>query len=169
MSVARPVVSIVTPVHNGADLISECLDSVLRQTETSWHLVVIDNASTDGTSDVVAAYAARDSRISLARHDVLVDAWENHNRALRAADPSSVWIKIVQADDRLFPRCLEKMCSLGDSSPSIGFVSSYRVKGDAIELRGLPPGVEVVDGRTMLRQSLVGGPYLTGSPIVAGP
>ena len=62
MTGEMPLVSVVTPVHNGAPYIEECMTSVLRQTYANWSHAVVDNCSTDGTSELVAAFARTDSR-----------------------------------------------------------------------------------------------------------
>ena len=63
MTGEMPLVSVLTPVHNGAPFIEECMTSVLRQTYANWSHTVVDNCSTDGTSELVAAVARTDSRV----------------------------------------------------------------------------------------------------------
>ena len=58
-----PRISFGLPVRNGASTIGKAIESVLAQTFEDWELVISDNESTDGTSDVCAAFAARDERI----------------------------------------------------------------------------------------------------------
>lgn len=61
---AKPLVTVVVITYNHADNIARCLDSVLGQ-KTSFpiRVIVIDDASTDGTADIVRRYAARDPRV----------------------------------------------------------------------------------------------------------
>ena len=58
----QPLVSIIIPTFNRAHLIGETLDSVLAQTYANWECIVVDDGSTDGTSDLMEAYCAKDSR-----------------------------------------------------------------------------------------------------------
>lgn len=60
---AAPLVSFGLPVRNGAPTIAQAIESVLAQTLEDWELVISDNLSTDGTSEICAAYAAQDERI----------------------------------------------------------------------------------------------------------
>ena len=56
------------------------------------------------------------------------------------------------------------MVALADSNPQVGLVSAYRLAGEAVDLVGLPYWRTVVPGAEILRQSLLGGPYVTGTP-----
>ena len=60
---AFPLVSFGLPVRNGAPTIAQAIESVLSQTFEDWELVISDNRSTDGTSEICASFAARDERI----------------------------------------------------------------------------------------------------------
>ena len=55
--------SIIIPVYNVESYLRDCLDSVLRQTFSDWEAICVDDGSTDGSSDILADYASRDSRI----------------------------------------------------------------------------------------------------------
>ncbi|MBA82974.1 glycosyltransferase family 2 protein [Leeuwenhoekiella sp.] len=57
-----PLVSIIIPTYNRAHLIGETLDSVLAQTYKNWECIVVDDGSTDNTSEVVKSYLVMDSR-----------------------------------------------------------------------------------------------------------
>ena len=164
MTKHMPLVSVLTPVHNGADFIEECMTSVLRQTYGHWSYTIVDNCSTDGTSELVEALARTESRIRHLRFDELVDANQNHERAVRSMDGDSVYCKLVQGDDWLFPECLERMVERAESSESIGVVGAYRLQQDLVDLVGLPYGTTAAKGTDVLRQCLLGGPYVTGGP-----
>lgn len=59
------IVDVLVPVFNGATTITEAIESLQRQTFTSFRIVVVDDGSTDRTPEVLAAIAARDSRITV--------------------------------------------------------------------------------------------------------
>jgi len=107
-----PLVSLLTPVYNGERYLADCIESVLRQTYRHFEYVIVDNASTDRTADIIAAYAAREPRIRVHRNTDLVPVVANHNIALRHASPEAAWCKFVSADDMLFPECVEKMVAV---------------------------------------------------------
>jgi glycosyltransferase involved in cell wall biosynthesis len=159
----NPLVSVVTPVYNGAEYLEECMESVLAQTYANWDYTIVDNASTDGTAEIAAAFAKRDGRIRHLRFDDFVGAAENHNRAFADIAPESEYCKVVQADDWLYPNCLERMVDAAQSSESIGIVSAYRLWDMEVDLVGLPYWRSVAGGKEILAQSLTGGPYVTGA------
>lgn len=158
------IVAVVTPVFNGAAYLASAIESVRAQTYPDWAMTIVDNASSDETPEIAARHAAVDSRVRHLRFSDYVDANENHLRAFALGAEGSDYCKILQADDRMFPKCLEAMVTLGNTAPQAGIIGGYRLRGDVIDLAGLPRGVDVAKGATVLRQSLLGGPYVTGSP-----
>ena len=60
-----PLVSIVMPVYNGMATVERAVRSVAGQTFVDWELLVVDDGSTDGSREAVAAWTARDARIRL--------------------------------------------------------------------------------------------------------
>lgn len=60
----QPLVSIIIPTYNRADLIGETLDSIIDQTYQNWECIVVDDGSIDYTSEILSHYTQKDSRIS---------------------------------------------------------------------------------------------------------
>src|SRR2546422_11093904 len=58
-------ISVVLGVYNGAALLNETIESVLRQEGVKLELIAIDDGSTDDTADILTGYAARDSRVKV--------------------------------------------------------------------------------------------------------
>jgi glycosyltransferase involved in cell wall biosynthesis len=159
-----PLVSVVVPVYNGAEFIDEALRSVRAQTFTNWECVVVDNCSTDGTAELVEAGIGGDPRFRLVRADEHVGIYGNHNRAVAAASPQARYIKVLHSDDWLETECIERMVAVAEAHPEVGVVGAWRLFGDERDLDSLPTDREVFSGRAIVRQSLTGGPYVTGSP-----
>jgi glycosyltransferase involved in cell wall biosynthesis len=82
---AVPRLSIGLPVYNGERHISEALDALLGQTYEDFELIVSDNASTDGTSDICLRYARQDSRIRYIRQEHNIGLVPNHRFVLKQA------------------------------------------------------------------------------------
>ncbi len=159
-----PLVSVVTPVFNGAEYLSECMESVLAQTFRHWEHIVVDNCSTDETLRIAKRYASGDERIRIVHHEEFVSALANANRGLRAISDESRYTKVLNADDFMFPRCLEEMVAVAERHPRVGIVGSYRLRDSGMLSVGLPYDTEVVPGRDAGRMNLTDGPYTLGSP-----
>jgi len=60
---SQPLVSIIMPTYNRANLLPLAIESVLRQTYTNWELLLLDNQSTDNTGEIAKKYFTQDERI----------------------------------------------------------------------------------------------------------
>ncbi|HZT36008.1 MAG TPA: glycosyltransferase family 2 protein [Nitrososphaera sp.] len=161
---ALPLVTVVTPVHNGAQYLAECIASVLAQTYENWEYIITENCSTDASLKIALQYAQKDSRIRVHQNSKFVSAEENHHIAFRLMSPESVYCKIVHADDWLFPECLAKMVQVAEAHPSVGIVGAYRLNGAWVDLDGLPHDRTVVSGREICRARLLEDLMVFGSP-----
>jgi glycosyltransferase involved in cell wall biosynthesis len=159
----QPLVSIVTPVYNGAEFLGECIESVRAQTYQNWNYTIVDNCSTDGTVQLARRYASQDSRIRVQENQEFLRAIPNHNRAFRQISAGSKYCKMVFGDDWIFPECLEKMVALAEEHPSVGLVSAYALEGPRVAWTGLPYPSHVVAGRQICRQHFLEHLYVFGS------
>ena len=158
------LVSVVTPFYNTADFLAECIESVLRQSYQNWEYVLVNNCSTDGSAEIAEKYARQDPRIHLYSNDSLLSQVENYNHALSLISTQSKYCKMVEADNWLFPECLEKMVKLADCHADVGVVAAYYLKGTAVAGGGGSPEVEVYQGREVCRKKLLTASFYTGSP-----
>jgi glycosyltransferase involved in cell wall biosynthesis len=161
---AEPLVSVVTPFYNTAEWLAEAIESVLAQTWGNFEYILADNCSTDGSLEIAQRYAARDSRIRVVTATEFLDQDANYNRALGYISPGSTYCKIVQADDRIHPRCLEEMVKVAAANPRVGIVSCCFLMGNALAGHGLPFDRTVFSGREACRQRLLQGGTYFGSP-----
>lgn len=65
----EPLVSIVLPVYNGSVGLAEAVESCLNQSYRNLELIVVDDASTDNTPEIISEYASNDGRVRRIRHD----------------------------------------------------------------------------------------------------
>ena len=146
---SRPLVSIVTPVHNGAQFIAQCISSVLAQSYDNWEYIIVENGSEDETLNIIRQYALKEPRIKVIITAELLPVMKNWNYALSKISDQSKYCKIIHADDRLYPNCVEEMVQVAEKYPSVGLVGSYslwgnQVKGDRIEVeKSFFPGKEI--------------------------
>jgi hypothetical protein len=74
------------------------------------------------------------------------------------------YVKMVQADDCIFPECVEKMVAVADANPTAAIISSYYLTGSHICGGGIDWPIECIPGRTASRLHLLHGTFLFGTP-----
>ncbi len=110
-------VSIGLPVYNGERYLAKALDSLLVQTFTDFEVIISDNASTDRTAEICAAYLECDPRIRYYRNEQNIGAAPNFNRTFELA--TGMYFKWAAADDMLAPTFLEKCVAVLDTDSSV--------------------------------------------------
>ena len=162
---ALPLVSIVTPFYNTEAYLEECIQSVLAQTYPHWEYVLVNNRSTDRSAAIAEYYARQHpDRIRLIHNDLLLSQVRNYNQALRHISPQSKYCKIVQADDWIYPECIEKMVALAERFPSAGLVGAFEMAGCGVGSTGLPYSKPFLSGRDACREFFLNDIYLFGNP-----
>ena len=159
----RPLVSVVTPFYNTAAYLRECIESVLAQSYGDWEYVLVDNASTDGGGDIAREYAAHDPRLRVYNTPSHLPQIANYNFALAAITDRAAYCKMVQADDWIFPQCLEAMVDVAERHPTVGLVNAYHLEGPEVCGGGLAYGNERFVGKTVCREQLLNGRFVLGS------
>jgi teichuronic acid biosynthesis glycosyltransferase TuaG len=105
----KGLVSIITPMYNGARFVGQTIDSVLKQTYGDWEMFVIDDGSKDNGPEIVKAYAAKDSRIRLLSQENAGSA-AARNKGIRAANGQ--YIALLDSDDTWNEDFLEQQLAL---------------------------------------------------------
>jgi glycosyltransferase involved in cell wall biosynthesis len=162
--VDQPLVSVVTPFHNTASFLAQCIESVLTQTYSQFEYILVDNCSTDGSAEIAETYARRDPRIRFIRRRSFLTQVQNYNSALAEISEASLYCKMVQADDYIFPDCLKQMVQAFEQSESVGLVSSHWLKGGVVLGSAFPDAVTLLRGGELARLFLRSGVYVFGSP-----
>lgn len=142
-----PRVSLAVPTFNGARHLAECLDSALAQTFGDFELLIVDDASSDATRDLAAAYAARDRRVRLENNPRRLGLVGNWNRA--AALARGEWIKFLFQDDLIRPDCLRRM--LAAAGPRDALIACRR----DVAYEGVPAWERRLYERHLAEHSLV--------------
>ncbi|MGI9285659.1 MAG: glycosyltransferase family 2 protein [Pseudomonadales bacterium] len=150
------VVSVVTPVYNGQAHLAECIDSVLAQSFNDWEYIILDNASSDSTAQIIQRYREQDPRIKYHRNDATLPIIENWNTAMRHIDAASTYCKVVHADDILMPDCLQKMVAVAIKHPTVTLVGAYRIDGTRVNMDSIPYPTEFVSGAALAKDRFLG-------------
>ena len=159
----QPLVSVVTPFYNTSAYLAQCIESVLQQSFSNFEYILMDNCSTDGSREIAETYARRDPRIRLIQCSQFLAQIPNYNRALATISDCSRYCKIVQADDSIFPQCLELMIKAFEQSESIGLVSSYWLMNDKLHGSGYPYPITVIPGKEWAARHVRGVAHVFGS------
>jgi glycosyltransferase involved in cell wall biosynthesis len=162
---SESLVSVVTPFYNTRAFLAECIESVLRQSYQNWEYVLVDNCSTDGSSEIAQKFASLyPEKIRLVHTKSFLTQVQNYNFAISCIAPDSKYCKMVQADDWIFPDCVRSMVEVAETHPSVGIVGAYELAGESVDLDGLPyPSAEVI-GRDVCRLYFLKNKYLFGTP-----
>lgn len=115
----RPALSVCLPVYNGEPYIEETIKSILNQTFREFELLIVDNASTDHTVEIIRKI--QDARIRLIENEKNIGMVNNWNVCLKEA--SAEIVQFVCADDRLLSTCLEKKYDMFVKNPDVVLVS----------------------------------------------
>jgi glycosyltransferase involved in cell wall biosynthesis len=141
-----PVVSFGLPVRNGAPTIGQAIESVLAQTFHDWELVISDNLSTDGTSEICASFAARDERIRHVRSRRELSIHENFRAAFHHS--RGKYFRWHGDDDWLEPPYAERTVAALASSPKSVLCTTlqrYYADGEALPVNDPIPILGAVD------------------------
>lgn len=105
-------ISVVIPVYNGEETLRECLDSVLSQNFSDYEIIVVNDGSTDGTLDILNAYAKEHAQIKVLSHEnkgILRTRQAGYERA------EGDYICQLDADDMLTEGALEQTYAYAES------------------------------------------------------
>ena len=124
-----PQVTVLLAVHNGEPYVREAVRSVLDQTFDDFELLVVDDASTDATTEIVEGFG--DSRIRLLRNERNLGQVPSLNRGLREA--RGEYVARLDADDVCLATRLARQVEVLDSEPRVCLVGAWM---QAIDDRG---------------------------------
>lgn len=118
-----PEVSICIPAYRGAEMLPATLRSVLAQDHDDFEVVVVDNASDDGTDRAVLPFVD-DPRLRFLPFTEHVSLPDNWRRAVEAS--RGEYVKLVCADDLIHPRAVSAQAAVLREDPSVSLVASRR-------------------------------------------
>ncbi len=117
MTTLQQLVSVIIPCYNQGRFLGEAIESVLAQTHPHFEIIVVDDGSTDDTSEVAARYP----HVRCIRQNNQGRPALTRNRGL--PESKGDYVVFLDADDRLLPDALEVGLGHLDAHPECAFVS----------------------------------------------
>jgi Glycosyltransferases involved in cell wall biogenesis len=165
--VSHRKVSVLIPCYNQARFLPQAIESVLSQTGVDWELLISDDASTDGSADIIRDYAARDSRIRFHLQSPNLGMAANWNWCLHHA--SGDYAKFLFGDD--YHTSNDTLATLADAldrDPRVVLATSYRTivdeqsrplrTAEAAGLEGYHAGADATLRCLLSGKNLIGEP-----------
>ena len=154
LTTSRPLVAVVTPVYNGGPFLAGAMDAVQAQTYRPLVHVVLDNASTDNTAEIIARYANRDVPVIAHRNAATVPQADNANAVVAYTPPEARYFKLLCADDGMSPNAIELMMDVASSARDVLVVGGIeRVNGRPRPTR-LPPEMKIFEANNAIARIL---------------
>jgi glycosyltransferase involved in cell wall biosynthesis len=163
---AQPLISICIPAYNNEAFIKAALESVLCQTHRHFEIIVTDDRSTDNTVSAIKRFS--DPRIRLVENEANLGLGGNWNKALSCA--TGAYIKLLCADDLVYPDCLRRQVEVLEDPSHSGVVLAVcntdliNANSQVIYRRRLRCRPGLVNGRQLIRRCVRWGTNLVGEP-----
>ncbi len=151
----RSLISVVIPAWRAEKTLSATLDSVLSQTWREIEVLVVDDASPDGTLALAESYAAKDVRVRVLRQSENGGVSKARNRGVREA--RGAWVAFLDSDDLWMPEKLERQMALARKHPETGlfFTGSAFISEDDRKYSYTLAVPERVDYHRLLGQNVI--------------
>jgi len=151
-----PLVAVVTPVYNGAPFFESTVEAVQRQTYDNIVHVILDNASTDDTPQVIARQTDPGVPIITDRNPTLLSQQANWNAAFARVPAEAKYVKVLCADDLMRADAIEKLVACAEANPEVDFVTARDVYNGRLMDNGLDPDRVYMSGRELIREHMLG-------------
>lgn len=139
----EPKISVIVPVYQVEAYLKQCLDSILAQSYSNIEVIVIDDASTDGSGEICDRYAKQDKRLRVIHLPVNGGLSAARNQGMKQA--SGELVSFVDSDDYIEPDMLKKLYqSRVEHNADISICGTYGISGGGIPASTYTRG-EVVD------------------------
>lgn len=144
-----PLVAVLTPVYNGERFIADAIACVQAQTWRPLVHVILDNASTDATPEIIAA-AGGSAPIISRRNPALLPVAANFNAVVELTPPEADYFTVLCADDGMAPTAIEEMVALARSAPDVRMVSGAERRNGAPVASRISPEAAIYPAAAIL-------------------
>ena len=120
---SKPRVSVVIPCYNYGHFLPDAVDGVLEQAGVDVEVIIVDDASTDGSAGTARRIARRDPRVRVVAHEHNMGHIATYNDGL--GQVSGDYVVLLSADDALAPGSLARSAALMEAHPDVVLVYGY--------------------------------------------
>ena len=120
---SRPRVSVVIPCYNYGHFLPDCVRTVLDQPGVDMDVLIVDDASPDGSAEVARRLADADPRVRLIAHETNRRHIATYNEGLAAVDGD--YVVLLSADDVVVPGALAQSAALIEAEQEVGIVYGF--------------------------------------------
>ena len=167
------LVSIITPVYNSKEYLEASINSVVAQTFKNWEMLIVDDGSNDGSSELLISIANNDKRIKLIKHNENLGAGIARNNAIKKANGK--YIAFLDSDDLWHSEKLQIQINLMEknkwlfSHTSYGYISSkgkkikstFQVSENPVNYYDLLKKTEISCLTAVFNQEAIGKYYMS--------
>lgn len=132
---SNPLVSVITPLYNGAKYIEETIQSVINQNYKNWEMIIVDDCSTDNSRDIVKEFTNKDNRIKLVESETNFGG-PARPRNIGLDEAKGQYIAFLDADDIWLPEKIEKQISFIQESKADIVYSLVNVIDENSKIQG---------------------------------
>lgn len=156
------LLSVIVPVYNVENYLSDCIDSILNQTYSNFELFLVDDGSPDRCGEICDEYAKKDTRIKVI-HKENGGQGSARNRALDVA--SGDYIAFVDSDDYIEPNMYEVMIEALERTNSDMSLCGFITHSGLRTVKSPVPATEyVINSAEDILRNYFASPFVDGSP-----
>lgn len=123
---AKPLISVVMAAFNAGPYLKENIQSILNQTYSDFEFIIIDDASTDNSAEIIWSF--KDPRLIYIKNEVNLGQTASLNKGIRMA--KGKYIARLDADDIAYPERLKMQADFLNQHPQVGVVGSWSIDMD---------------------------------------
>ena len=146
------MVSVIVPVYNVRQYLPACIESVLRQTNPDWELLLVDDGSTDGSADICDLYAEQDKRISVFHKE---NGGSSSARNYALEHMTGDCCIMLDSDDLIHPSLLEDAYKVLNETQADAVVYNYKKVDEGYSIAGDLCGHESIQVETLSTKEII--------------
>lgn len=148
------LVSVITPSYNSKKFISQAIESVLAQSYQNWEMIIIDDASTDSSDDIIFSYTQKDSRIKSITSPTRTGPGVARNLGMKKA--RGRYIAFLDSDDYWASDKLARQIQFTQSNQLAFSYTSYKLIDENNQNLGVFITKSNIDYKSLLKTCNIG-------------